>query len=190
MELRDIRSKEEFPNFYREHGLDTLKDKIKFLEEEMGILWSTGDFTPEENLATLELHCLVGWDRVPCRKKEGNDMLTKKKLADFIIKDFIYSSDMEEENLIENGEINYKKLNSFVPQCTTLGIALEFMGKLDDEYKDYIADRAGTTIFPDLWESGYIKKIMKDGNLTREEQDNLIYEFSITVRKLFNLLPD
>lgn len=63
LDLRDINDKSQFPEFYKERNLNTTQEKIDYLTSRMGILFSTGDFTPEEELSNLELHCLVGWDR-------------------------------------------------------------------------------------------------------------------------------
>lgn len=65
MELKDIRRKEEFPSLYEEKGLKTLKEKIEFLWKEMGIVaaHSVEEFTPEEELLTLQQYALYGWSR-------------------------------------------------------------------------------------------------------------------------------
>lgn len=65
MTLREVRSKEQFPIFYAENNLTTIEDKIKFLTEEMGILFSRSDeeFTPQEELSTLQQYALYSWDR-------------------------------------------------------------------------------------------------------------------------------
>lgn len=77
--LRDVKDKSGFQAWYEEHGLADIRDKIAVLWAEMGILRSTGyDFTPEEELLTLQLHALVGWDRAPVERE-----LKLRILADF-----------------------------------------------------------------------------------------------------------
>lgn len=62
--LRDVRSKEDFPEFYHSNGLISVEDKIEALNQRMGILFSTDYYDlPEERLKGLEVHCLLGWDR-------------------------------------------------------------------------------------------------------------------------------
>lgn len=67
MELRDIRSKAQFPSFYKSKGLINLSDKINFLTKEMGILFTRygGEWTEQEELQNLEQHALESWDRIP-----------------------------------------------------------------------------------------------------------------------------
>ena len=67
MELRDIKNKSQFPSFYESKGLKNDSDKIKFLTQEMGILFSRygGEWTEKEELLNLEQHALESWDRIP-----------------------------------------------------------------------------------------------------------------------------
>ena len=66
MNLQDVREKAQFDAFYQDKGLNSVDDKIHFLTKEMGILFSRSDdeFTPEEELLTLQQYALYSWDRV------------------------------------------------------------------------------------------------------------------------------
>ena len=70
MELRDIRDESQFPAFYSEKGLTDMPSQIKFLMEEMGILFVRcgGQWTEEERLKNLEQHALESWDRIPATR--------------------------------------------------------------------------------------------------------------------------
>ena len=61
-------------------------------------------------------------------------MITRTNYAKNIIANFIKKNEL----CIE--EDNFEELNRYVLQCTDLGLALEAIGKLDEEYKEYIAN--------------------------------------------------
>lgn len=66
MNLQDVRTKAQFDAFYETNGLHDVDEKIRFLTKEMGILFSRSDdeFTPDEELLTLQQYALYCWDRV------------------------------------------------------------------------------------------------------------------------------
>lgn len=76
MKLSDIRSRDQFQEFYADKHLASTEDKIEFLRKEMGIILMRGEeLTPEEELSTLEQHALLGWDRISCLEKEVNEKI-------------------------------------------------------------------------------------------------------------------
>lgn len=65
MQLKDIRDKDQFEQFYKEHNLISTEEKNDYLRDCMGIIWYTGsDLTPEESLSVFEQHCLEAWNRI------------------------------------------------------------------------------------------------------------------------------
>lgn len=65
MELKEVRNKVQFNDFYKSRNLTTTEQKIEFLIKEMGILCSYSDeeFTKDEELSTLQQYALYSWDR-------------------------------------------------------------------------------------------------------------------------------
>lgn len=106
-------------------------------------------------------------------------MLTKENFAKGIIYKFIKSEKL-------NNKIDFKELNKYVPQCTSLGIALEYLGLLNDAYKDYINERSGGAIVNTI--DVFIEN--KLNNLKEEELNDEIMKHMLTTRDLFNLLPE
>ena len=65
MELIQVTKNEDFASLYRERGLETTEEKIKFLQDEMDISCTRfeADTTDEDILSGLQLHALVGWSK-------------------------------------------------------------------------------------------------------------------------------
>lgn len=65
MELSQVTKKEEFALLYEERGLKTTKEKIEFLQDEMGIFCTRfeAQTTDDDILSGLQLHALVGWSK-------------------------------------------------------------------------------------------------------------------------------
>lgn len=65
MYLKDVRTKADLEQFYKEHNLIFAEEKANYLFDCMGLIGFTGyDFTPEEELSCMEQYCLESWNRV------------------------------------------------------------------------------------------------------------------------------
>ena len=111
-------------------------------------------------------------------------MMTKKVYAQYLIDDFKY------KNSIPIDTPN-KELNKYVLQNTSLGIGLEVLGDLSDEYKDYIYCRAGkavvSTIALDMEiDPDRIRSLAHSTKHYSEYFDT----HNLNVRELMDLLPE
>lgn len=85
-------------------------------------------------------------------------MITKRDYANHVVIQF-----MNDNNITSRED-----LNRYVMSSTSLGIALEYLGELDEGYKDYIASRGGIAI------------------AVRDDAELRI----LSTRELMNLLPE
>jgi len=65
MELRQVKNKDDFAVLYTERKLETVKDKIDFLQTEMDIFCTRFESgtTDEDILLSLQQHALQGWPK-------------------------------------------------------------------------------------------------------------------------------
>ena len=109
-------------------------------------------------------------------------MITRTNYAKNIIANFIKKNGL----CIE--EDNFEELNRYVLQCTDLGLALEAIGKLDEEYKEYIANRAGSRIIDDVYRS-IDNGSVNPSELSSDEWSEYCSAHWLTVRELMSILP-
>lgn len=109
-------------------------------------------------------------------------MITRTNYAKNIIANFIKKNEL----CIE--EDNFEELNRYVLQCTDLGLALEAIGKLDEEYKEYIANRAGSRIIDDVYRS-IDNGSVNPSTMSPDEWSEYCNSHWLTVRELMSILP-
>jgi len=65
MVLEDVITKERFSDYYKDHNISTIEDKIKKLRDDMGIIGIRGEVgrKPEDVLALLEDSAIEGYWR-------------------------------------------------------------------------------------------------------------------------------
>lgn len=111
-------------------------------------------------------------------------MITKKVYARYIINEF------KQNNNIPLSTSN-KDLNQYVLSSSSLGIALEYFGDLDEYYKDYISNRSGGDVINcaqleiDLYPNEM--KVLAERN---DDFTKFYSEHVLTMREFMNLLPD
>ena len=109
-------------------------------------------------------------------------MLTKKTYAQYLVNTF------KKENNIPFDTPN-KDLNKYVGVSTSLGIALEYLGDLNEDHKEYIQARSGKFVF-DISELNSDKIKEFDGDTSSYYIFNHILTHTLTVREFLGLLPD
>lgn len=118
-------------------------------------------------------------------------MITKKVYAQYLIDEFKYKNNIPYDT--PNNE-----LNMYVPQSTSLGIGLETLGNLDNEYKEYISNRSGRSIintisqdidmYPDKMKAMTVRINHYSDDI--DSLDSYFNTHNLSVRELMNLLPE
>lgn len=111
-------------------------------------------------------------------------MMTKKVYAQYLIDSF-----KKDQNIPLNTP--NKDLNEYVMQCTSLGIGLEYLGELDEKYKDYISNRSGLSVIsPFRLEMDLYPDNMKELAKKEAAFEKYYFNHNLSVRELMELLPD
>ena len=110
-------------------------------------------------------------------------MLTKENYAKYIITKFI------SDNKLDMAITDFKELNKYALQSSDLCIALNALGMLDSEYKEYANGRSGSVVV-NAWFYYIDKKYVEPSDYNSDQWTKFCTENQLTVRDIMDILPE